>query len=146
MLSLWANWLVTKFGLNSLKRYLWPVLYLIYFPPFFGGGGRNSIGLPWEACLEEKNKTGQSCPNSNHHDHSHTFIAAIVTVSVSQCDTPGGGGGGGGSLPLEAVPDAREKNPIKKGIQIRGGHRIAKRVSKTQKMKKRVGLSKSLLS
>ena len=28
MLSLWANWLVTKFGLNSLKRYLWPVLYL----------------------------------------------------------------------------------------------------------------------
>ena len=27
MLSLWANWLVTKFGLNSLKRYLWPVLY-----------------------------------------------------------------------------------------------------------------------
>ena len=22
MLSLWANWLVTKFGLNSLKRYL----------------------------------------------------------------------------------------------------------------------------
>ena len=23
MLSLWANWLVTKFGLNSLKRYLW---------------------------------------------------------------------------------------------------------------------------
>ena len=28
MLSLWANWLVTKFGLNSLKRYLWPVLYV----------------------------------------------------------------------------------------------------------------------
>ena len=28
MLSLWANWLVTKFGLNSLKRYLWPVLYI----------------------------------------------------------------------------------------------------------------------
>ena len=28
MLSLWANWLVTKFGLNSLKRYLWPVLYM----------------------------------------------------------------------------------------------------------------------
>ena len=27
MLSLWANWLVTKFGLTSLKRYLWPVLY-----------------------------------------------------------------------------------------------------------------------
>ena len=27
MLSLWANWLVTNFGLNSLKRYLWPVLY-----------------------------------------------------------------------------------------------------------------------
>ena len=27
MLSLWANWLVTKFGLNSLKHYLWPVLY-----------------------------------------------------------------------------------------------------------------------
>ena len=29
MLSLWANWLVTKFGLNSLKRYLWPVLYIV---------------------------------------------------------------------------------------------------------------------
>ena len=28
MLSLWANWLVTKFGLNSLMRYLWPVLYV----------------------------------------------------------------------------------------------------------------------
>ena len=28
-LSLWANWLVTKFGLNSLKRYLWPVLYVL---------------------------------------------------------------------------------------------------------------------
>ena len=28
MLSVWANWLVTKFGLNSLKRYLWPVLYV----------------------------------------------------------------------------------------------------------------------
>ena len=28
MLSLWANLLVTKFGLNSLKRYLWPVLYI----------------------------------------------------------------------------------------------------------------------
>ena len=28
MLCLWANWLVTKFGLNSLKHYLWPVLYL----------------------------------------------------------------------------------------------------------------------
>ena len=28
MLSLWANWLVTKFGLNSLRRYLWPVLYV----------------------------------------------------------------------------------------------------------------------
>ena len=28
MLPLWANWLVTKFGLNSLKRYLWPVLYI----------------------------------------------------------------------------------------------------------------------
>ena len=26
MLSLWANWLVTKFRLNSLKRYIWPVL------------------------------------------------------------------------------------------------------------------------
>ena len=31
MLSLWANWLVTKFGLNSLKRYLWPVLYVVVF-------------------------------------------------------------------------------------------------------------------
>ena len=30
MLSLWANWLVTKFGLKSLKRYLWPVLYTAY--------------------------------------------------------------------------------------------------------------------
>ena len=29
MLSLWANWLVTKFGLNSLRRYLWPVLYTV---------------------------------------------------------------------------------------------------------------------
>ena len=28
MLSLWAKWLVTKFELNSLKRYLWPVLYM----------------------------------------------------------------------------------------------------------------------
>ena len=31
MLSLWANWLVTKFGLNSLRRYLWPVLYMYLF-------------------------------------------------------------------------------------------------------------------
>ena len=33
MLSLWANWLVTKFGLNSLKRYLhvWPVLYIYMY-------------------------------------------------------------------------------------------------------------------
>ena len=31
MLSLWANWLVTKFGLNSLKRYLWPVLYVSFY-------------------------------------------------------------------------------------------------------------------
>ena len=30
MLSLWANWLVTKFWLSSRKRYLWPVLYILY--------------------------------------------------------------------------------------------------------------------
>ena len=34
MLSLWANWLVTKFGLNSLKRYLWPVLYILLYLTF----------------------------------------------------------------------------------------------------------------
>ena len=44
------------------------------------------------------------------------------------------GGGGGGSLPLAAVPDAREKKMCKMGIQIRGGARNAKRVSKTRKM------------
>ena len=36
MLSLWANWLVTKFGLNSLsKRYLWPKLSKFIFCKFF---------------------------------------------------------------------------------------------------------------
>ena len=41
MLSLWANWLVTKFGLNSLKRYLWPVLYK-YNEILFSQGYKNN--------------------------------------------------------------------------------------------------------
>ena len=43
MLSLWANWLVTKFGLNSLKRYLWPVLYF------------NLYKSTRDTCIDQKN-------------------------------------------------------------------------------------------
>ena len=48
MLSLWANWLVTKFRLNSLKRYLWPVLYYRQanlLPCFWGGVDSSGVFL-----------------------------------------------------------------------------------------------------
>ena len=46
MLSLWANWLVTKFGLNSLKRYFMTctVHQQIFF--FLGGGAWPWCPLP----------------------------------------------------------------------------------------------------
>ena len=53
MLSLWANWLVTKFGLNSLKRYLWPVLYMVIFHVHNGEFERNMYArvIEWRLVL-----------------------------------------------------------------------------------------------
>ena len=44
------------------------------------------------------------------------------------------GGGGGGSLPLEAVPDAREKKHAGQGFPNQGWARNAKRVSESRTM------------
>ena len=58
------------------------------------------------------------------------------TLSVQFNSTKaGGGGGGGGSLPLKAVPDAREKKRVKRvNYPNQGWARNAKRVSKRRKM------------
>ena len=66
------------------------------------------------------------------------WIAAYFFFNIKGHSMPrGGGGGGGGSLPLEAIPDAREKINIDKGYPNQGWARtarIAKRVSKLRKM------------
>ena len=61
-------------------------------------------------------------------------IVEFVKLWYSVTMMSPGGGGGGGSLPLEAVPDAREKKRVTRVYPNHGWARNAKRVSKTRKM------------
>ena len=73
MLSLWANWLVTKFGLNSLKCYLWPVLYMTDLSDkqvsekkiWTQGGGGGGVWIP---------PTNVTPPDLNTHDDHFTNL------------------------------------------------------------------------
>ena len=67
MLSLWANWLVTKFGINSLKRYLWLENWLkLLYNQFL-------YGLFWKE---------YGCLIIHQYHHYSNFLKNIFIVDV----------------------------------------------------------------
>ena len=83
MLSLWANWLVTPFGLNSLRRYLWPVLYctqylLFCMQKYSLTGGRINVNgrcmafLPYWAIFMISSPKTPIATTQQWTQHTHT--------------------------------------------------------------------------
>ena len=76
MLSLWANWLVTKFRLNSLKHYLWPVLYLLI--------NFSTLFRPYNICIWAKKEIKTCCERKYYCNLSNFLYGGTLKTFLKK--------------------------------------------------------------